>query len=125
MVTDVTANENRLNFALRNAILIHMTKNPVVNAVAASLYITLVATVMQNAETLFGSARSIVVPIAMISLFTLSAAMMGYLFLYQPLQLYLDGKKKQATNLFVQTLGVFAGITILVFASLYIGSLKK
>jgi hypothetical protein len=37
---------------------------------------------------------------------------MGYLFLSQPIQLFLDGKKKQAVSLFLQTLGVFACITL-------------
>lgn len=94
-----------------------MTKNPFVNAVSAILYIALVASIMfygveHNGN---GGPPSIIVPIAMISLFTLSAAMMGYIFLSQPLQLYIDGKKKVAVNLFLKTLGVFAGITALIF----------
>jgi hypothetical protein len=51
-------------------------------------------------------------PIALISLFTLSAAVMGYLFLSEPVQLYLDDKKKEAVNLFVRTVAVFGGLTI-------------
>ncbi len=98
-----------------------MTKNPFVNAAAASLYITGVALLMFNGERLFGPGKSILIPIAMISLFTLSATAMGYFFLYQPLLLFLDGHKKNAVNLFLQTVGVFAGITILIFILLFLG----
>ncbi len=68
--------------------------------------------------------NSIIVPIAVLSLFSLSAAVMGYLFLYQPILLFLDGHKKNAINLFLQTVAVFAGITILVFALLISGVFK-
>jgi hypothetical protein len=43
---------------------------------------------------------------------------MGYLFFYQPVQLFIEGKKKQAVNLFIQTVGVFAVITAVVLALL-------
>lgn len=96
-----------------------MTKNPFTNAFTASLYIMVVASIMFYGTKHTGNVESVVVPIAVISLFTLSAAVMGYLFLYQPLQLYLDGKKKSAVNLFLQTVVVFAGITILILALLF------
>src|SRR6185437_7326277 len=92
-----------------------MTKNPFLNALVATLYITAVATIPFFGKTLFGPENSFLIPIAMISLFTLSAAVMGYLFLYQPLLLLLDGRKKQAVKLFLQTVATFAGITILLF----------
>ncbi len=92
-----------------------MTKNPFINALSATLYIVLVASVMFYGTSNMGRANSVIVPIAIVSLFTLSAAVMGYVFLSQPLQLYLDGKKKVAVNLFLKTLAVFAGITVLIF----------
>lgn len=92
-----------------------MTEKPFINAIAASAYITVVATIMFNGNKLFGPKDTIVTPIAVLSLFTLSAAVMGYLFLYQPIMLFLDGKKKPAVQLFLQTIAVFAGITVLVF----------
>lgn len=98
-----------------------MTKNPFINALTASSYITLVALFMFYGSKLFGPKDTILTPIAIISLFTLSAAMMGYLFVYQPLQLLLDGHKKQGINLFLQTVGVFAGITLVVFILLFFG----
>lgn len=96
-----------------------MTKNPFINAVAASGYITAVSLFMSNGNKLFGPKDTILTPIAVLSLFTLSAAVMGYLFLYQPLMLFLDGHKKNAVNLFLQTVAVFAGITMLIFVLLF------
>lgn len=96
-----------------------MTKNPLINALAALLYIALVASVMFYGISHTAPVKSVIVPIAMISLFTLSAAVMGYLFLYQPLQLYLDGKKKAAVHLFLQTVAVFGGITTLILTLLF------
>ncbi|MBI3619964.1 hypothetical protein HY214_02360 [Candidatus Roizmanbacteria bacterium] len=92
-----------------------MTKNPFANALAATIYIVIVASIMfYGAAYHFGRNNSVIIPITFISLFTLSAAVMGYLFLYQPIQLYLDGKKKVAVNLFLQTVAFFAVVTFLI-----------
>jgi hypothetical protein len=96
-----------------------MTKNPFINALTATVYITAVATIPFFGKNLFGHGNSFLIPVAMISLFTLSAAVMGYLFLYQPLLLLLDGHKKNAVKLFLQTVAAFAGITIVFFLLLY------
>jgi len=98
-----------------------VTKNPFINALAATLYITLVATIPFFGKQLFGDGKSFLIPIAMLSLFTLSAAVMGYLFLYQPLLLLLDGHKKDAVKLFLQTIATFAGITAVLFVLLHFG----
>ena len=101
-----------------------MTKNPLINALVAFLYITVIASVMFYGMRFAGPANSIIIPIAMISLFTLSAAVMSYIFLSQPLQLYLDGKRKEAVNLFLRTLTVFAGITALILTVFLSGVLS-
>jgi hypothetical protein len=98
-----------------------MRKNPHLNAVLASVYIVFVATFMTYGTRLLQHTEdTVLAPIAMISLFTLSAATMGYLFVYYPLQLYLDGQKKEATQFFMKTLLTFAGITFLVFLTLFL-----
>lgn len=61
----------------------------------------------------------LLIPIFMLSLLTLSVAVMGYLFLAAPVQLYLDGKKQEAVQYFLKTLGAFAGITVVLLASLF------
>lgn len=98
-----------------------MTKNPIINAASATLYITAVALLMFYGKTLFGTKDTILTPIAVLSLFSLSAAMMAYFFLYQPLMLFLDGHKKQAINLFLKTTAVFAGNTVVIFVLISLG----
>ncbi len=100
-----------------------MTKNPILNALAAVAYIAIVASLMFYAPKDIDSVDSVVVPIAMISLFTLSAAVMGFLFLYKPGELYFNNNKKEAVMLFIKTVLTFAVITILVFATLISGLL--
>ena len=76
-----------------------MSKNPIINALLAGVYIVLVVTVINYASQFTAQNQSkFVGPIAFLSIFTLSAGIMGYLFVFQPLQLYLDGKKKQGVN---------------------------
>ena len=40
---------------------------------------------------------------------------MAYIFLYQPVELYLDGEKNRAVQLFLKTSALFAGFTALIF----------
>lgn len=101
-----------------------MTKNPFLNALTASLYITIIAFVMNWGTKRIPPVDNVFAPIGIISLFTLSAAVMGYIFLYQPGMLYMDGKKKAAVNLFVQTVMVFAALTALALGLLFSGILK-
>ena len=89
-----------------------MTKNPIINAIGASVYIILVVSVMQFIMKTQGSKPdSFFAPVVFLSMLTLSVVMMAFLFFYQPLQLFIDGKKKQAVNLFVKTVGIFGVIT--------------
>ena len=91
-----------------------MTKNPPINALTATTYIALIVFVMDFGTRIASRPNTFIAPLAVVSLFTLSAAVMGYIFLYQPIQLYFDGKKKIAVNLFLQTVAVFAGITAVI-----------
>lgn len=101
-----------------------MTKNPLINAVAATLYIAGISLVMSNGNKLFGTHDTFLTPIAVLSLFTLSAAVMAFVFAYQPLMLFLEGQKKRAVNLFLQTVGVFAAITVLIFVVMFLNIFK-
>lgn len=101
-----------------------MTKNPLLNALSATLYIVFVTTVLTLGEKLVGPKDTFLAPIAMISLFTLSAAVMGFVFLYQPGVLYFDGKKKEGVSLFLKTLGTFGILTIISLALLFSGIFK-
>src|SRR5262245_35529363 len=98
-----------------------MTKNPFLNALAALAYIALVGSVMFYGTKNMPGPDTVFAPIAVMSLFTLSAGVMGYIFLSQPIMFYLDGKKKEAVSLFTKTLLSFAAITAVVLACLFSG----
>lgn len=99
-----------------------MTKNPVINALAASAYIILGVAVMTFVtQPLKNKPDTFFAPIVFLSLLTLSVAVMAFLFFYQPLVLFIEGKKKEAVNFFVKTVGVFAAITVAFLILLFSG----
>ena len=99
-----------------------MTKNPFINAISASAYIILVVTIMTVVtQPLRNKPDTFFAPITMLSVLTLSVAVMAYLFFYQPLQLLINGKKKEALSLFTKTVGVFAAITAVILILLFSG----
>jgi hypothetical protein len=92
-----------------------MTKNPYLNALFAGLYIVLVVILINYGPVLVRQKPdTILAPIAMLSLLVLSAAFMGYLFFFQPVLIYVEGKKREAVHFFTKTLVVFAVITAIV-----------
>lgn len=99
-----------------------MSKNPFINALSASAYIILGVLIMTVVtEPLKNKPDTVFAPIVFLSLLTLSVAVMAYLFFYQPLLFFIEGKKKDAVNLFVKTLGVFAIITSMALILLFFG----
>lgn len=96
-----------------------MTKNPLYNALAALLYIMLIVSGLSAAEAYMRSTPedNILMPMGMLSLFVLSAASMAYIFFYQPVIMFLDGKRTEGTRLFLGTVAVFAGLTLIVLIS--------
>lgn len=88
-------------------------EKPYLNSFYAEIYIFLLA----SAVHFFGKPNTpdkFLDPIIVLSVFVLSAAVMGYLFLGEPLQLYLNGEKKQAVSFFLKTVVSFAVITLIV-----------
>jgi len=99
-----------------------MTKNPLINALSASGYIVLVVSIMNIiTQTQRNKPDTTFAPIIFLSLFTLSVSIMAFIFFYQPLQLLIKGKSKEAVRLFTQTVGVFAVITIIGLILLFSG----
>jgi hypothetical protein len=99
-----------------------MTRNPILNAVVAAIYIVVVGILLFYGSQALGPVNSVLAPIAIISLFTLSAAVMGYVFLSEPIALYFNDKKGEALGLFTRTVIYFAAITLIVFIILVIAS---
>ncbi len=103
-----------------------MIQNPYVNALLASLYIvTLVSGITFASQFTSDTPDTILAPMAMLSLFVLSAAVMAYLFMLQPLTMYLDGKKAQAVTFFIRTVATFAAITFVFLVTAFVMSAMK
>ncbi|KND47727.1 MAG: hypothetical protein AB201_02200 [Parcubacteria bacterium C7867-006] len=84
-------------------------KKPFLHALAAALYIVAIVLIAERVgNALKNQPDTIVIPMTMLSLFVLSAAIMGYIFLSEPLQLLIEGKKKEAIAFFSKTVGFFA-----------------
>ncbi len=94
-------------------------KTAIINSLGVFAYVVAIATVMNNAEKLFGKEDTIATGIAFLMLFTLSAGVVGSLIVGKPIFMYLDGKKKEAVSLLAWTLGCIAVITLIVL--LYLG----
>lgn len=92
-------------------------KTPLLNALLASLYIILIVSSIYYAPRFVEPEESVLIPITFLSLFVLSAAVMGFLFLSQPLQLLASGERKEAVLFFLKTVAVF-GATVCALALL-------
>lgn len=100
-----------------------MHKTPLVYAGLATIYIALIAFFLFYAPTWAPPEDTIAMPIAALSLFVLSAAIMGFLFLSQPIMLYLDGRKDEAVRFFGRTVMTFALLTATFFIIIFFTSL--
>lgn len=83
-------------------------KKPFLHALGAAGYIAFIGIGLHLTSTIKNGNDSILVPMAMLGLFVLSAAVMGFLFLSEPLQLLIEGKKKEAIMWFAKVVGFFA-----------------
>jgi len=85
------------------------------NAMGTVAYIALIATIMQNGSKIFGETDSFLTPIAVLTMFVLSAAITGSLILGKPVLMYLNGAKSEAIKLFLYTLAWLAVMVIILF----------
>lgn len=97
-----------------------MNKNPYLNALYAGVYIALLVSVVTYLGNFEHTEPEILFPIMALSLLVLSAALMGYFFILTPAMMYIDGKKEEAVTFFLKTVGTFAGICALLFATILI-----
>jgi hypothetical protein len=94
---------------MKNSLL----KTALINSIGTAIYIALVAFVMTNGNQIFGQANGVLGGVGILLLFTLSALIVGSMVLGKPLMLYLDGSKKEAVKLLMQTILILAIITII------------
>ena len=100
----------------------NLNQNPFLNAVLAALYIVLIVSVISSFERFADRPDTIMAPIIMLSLFVLSASIMGFLFVARPIQLFLENQKHEAVKFFGKTVGTFALILAVLVVTLIIGA---
>lgn len=94
-----------------------MKWNPLLNAAAAAAYIGLVVLFLRFIESLrHDTPDTLLDGMGMISLFVLSAAVMAFLFFYQPVLRLVEETRGEAVSYFLKTLGIFGLITAAVLA---------
>ncbi len=89
-------------------------KKPFYHATLAAGYITLLV----NGMNLFAKPNTpdvptVLIPMMILSLLVFSAAIMGFLFFWEPVQLFIKGEQEKALQFFGHTLGFFAGYATL------------
>ncbi len=93
--------------------MVNFFKNPYFNGFLAEFYIIiLVSTVYFWGRP--NTPDKFLDPAIFLSVFVLSAALMGYLFLGEPVQLFLNGEKRQAFSFFFKTVASFALLTFVI-----------
>ena len=97
-----------------------LVKRAAINALLVSVYVALVATLLNNAKYLFGEAepKGVLIPIAMLLLLVLSTTVMGVVIFGKPATLYLDGQKKEGIALLLYTVGCLFVVLLAVFLKL-------
>jgi len=84
-------------------------KRPFINATFAATYIVIIVSVVNITNSILKDLNeTIIIPMTMLSLFVLSAAIMGYLFLSEPVSLLIEKRKQDAIIFFVKTVAFFA-----------------
>lgn len=96
-----------------------MKLNPYVNAALAALYIVGIVFVIQAFTSFQALQKTLYIPIGMLGLLVLSAAVMSFLFGFEPFRLYFDNKKEEALAFFGKTVGTFAAIIAAYFAYIF------
>lgn len=90
------------------------------HAIAATAYVALVAFIMTHASVWFGKTDTSFTPMAVLMLFTLSAAVMASLTFLRPVLWYLDNKKQEGLWLLAWTIIFLFVFTVVAFACLAI-----
>ena len=100
-------------------------KNPIIkiaglNALATTAYVAAVVSFISYAPKTIDQKDTVLLPIVMLLLFILSAAITGSLVIGRPILWYMDGKKKEAVTLLIATIAALFVITLVTFCVLVI-----
>ncbi|HVY36155.1 MAG TPA: hypothetical protein VG982_02675 [Candidatus Paceibacterota bacterium] len=94
-------------------------KKPLLLALVAAVYIVVIVLAAQN-FTFVVPKETIIAPIAMLGLLVFSAAIMGFLFLSEPLRLFMENRQREAVLFFAKTVGCFACFVVLFIVALFL-----
>lgn len=95
-----------------------MKPTPLINALGAGVYILIVVGIISALQSPNTPDKGILAPIFLLSFFTLSAAVMAFIFFYKPFMLYFDNHRKESLIYFMKTVGYFSLIVLICFFSL-------
>jgi hypothetical protein len=91
-----------------------MKKKAFINSFLTSLYIVAIGLFFYYGSLIkIGRVNTFLAPITMLFLFVFSAAITSFLLVGKPMQMYIDGKKKEALSLITYTLGFFFIFTLI------------
>ena len=83
-------------------------------------YIALIISVIDKTSSIARhTPDTILAPVTMLSLFVLSASIMGILFVYEPLRLFLENQKREALSFLLKTVGTFACFVVILAVLLF------
>lgn len=89
-------------------------KRALINALLTTLYVVAVGLFMYyGAKVKIGKSNEFLAPIAFLLLFVSSASLTGFLIIGKPIQLYIDGKKKDALSMLFYTLLFLFVVTVI------------
>ena len=98
-------------------------KKPFLFAAGAALYIVVIVFVIDSATSGL-EGKTLIIPMVILGLFVLSAAVMGYLFLSEPIHLYMDNRKQDAVTFFAKVVGFFACFVAVFLILLFLTTIK-
>ena len=89
-------------------------KKPFLHALSATLYIVFVVLIISVFDG--RPEETILIPMTVLALLVLSVAVMGFLFVYEPLRLFIENKRQEAVSFFGKTIGFFACFIVILLA---------
>ena len=93
----------------------HMKWNPFLNVGLAVAYIGAVSVFLRFIESIrHDTPDTWIDGVGFMSLFVFSAAVMAFLFFYQPVSLLVENKRAEAVSYFLKTIGLFGIATAIV-----------
>jgi len=95
-------------------------KKPFLYAFSAASYIVIIVLVISSLSQLVPK-DTILTPMVVLGLFVLSAALMGFLFLYEPFNLYMENRKQEAVDFFGKIVAFFACFVALFVILVFLG----